>query len=214
MLDVYIDNMSTIKTDWGSWLPRDVEAASPNTVAIWYLGCNGFFLKGNEGTTIAIDPYVGTGDPPRTVRMIPVPFDPGDITTMDAVLATHEHTDHTHGPSQGPILESTDARFYAPDDSIDVARETEAWQDEYDINETQLQVISEGDTMMILTRSGMHMILTLGYLHLAQLVISMIKTLVNLSEQNGMQLKTRLSVQQQPSILTGFFQVIGTCGKD
>ena len=149
MLDVYIDNMSTIKTDWGSWLPRDVEAASPNTVAIWYLGCNGFFLKGNEGTTIAIDPYVGTGDPPRTVRMIPVPFDPSDITTMDAVLATHEHTDHTHGPSQGPILESTDARFYAPDDSIDVARETEAWQDEYDINETQLQVISEGDTIDI-----------------------------------------------------------------
>ncbi|ERG94784.1 MBL fold metallo-hydrolase [Haloquadratum walsbyi] len=141
--------MVDIESDWGAWLPRSVEAASPDTVAVWYLGCNGFFLKGNRGTTIAIDPYVGIGDPPRTVRMIPIPFDPDDITTMDAVLATHEHTDHTHGPSQGPILESTDAHFYGPDDSIQVARKTEAWQSEYDIDDTQFRIISEGETIDI-----------------------------------------------------------------
>ena len=69
----------TIHSDWGDWLPRAVEDADPDGVAIWYLGCNGFVLKGSEGTTVFVDPYLGTGDPPRTVRMVPVPFDPTDV---------------------------------------------------------------------------------------------------------------------------------------
>ena len=137
------------RSDWGEWLPRAVEAADPDTVAIWYLGCNGFILKGSGGTTVAIDPYVGTGDPPRTVRMIPVPFDPDDIEEMDAVFATHEHVDHTHGPSQAPILESTGAPFYAPDDSLSVAREEEAWPANYDVDDDQLTEVAEGDTLEV-----------------------------------------------------------------
>jgi L-ascorbate 6-phosphate lactonase len=133
-------------SDWGDWLPCAVASADPETVAVWYLGCNGFFIKGSEGTTLAIDPYVGLGDPPRTVRMVPVPFDPDDVTEMDAVLATHEHTDHVHGPSQAPILESTGATFYAPDDSLDVAFEDEAWMDDYDLSEDQFEEVSEGET--------------------------------------------------------------------
>ncbi|ADQ67162.1 zn-dependent hydrolase of beta-lactamase fold family protein [Halogeometricum borinquense DSM 11551] len=136
-------------SDWGDWLPRAVEDASPDTVSIWYLGCNGFFLKGSDGTTLAIDPYVGLGDPPRTVRMIPVPFDPHDVAEMDAVLATHEHTDHVHGPSQAPILESTGAQYYAPDDSLDVALEDEAWVDDYDISEEQFTEVTDGDTFEV-----------------------------------------------------------------
>jgi len=126
------------RSDWGEWLPRAVESADPDSVAVWYLGCNGFILKGSGGTTVAIDPYLGTGDPPRTVRMIPVPFDPDDITEMDAVFATHEHTDHTHGPSQAPILASTGASFYAPDDSVSVALDAEAWPANYDVDGDQL----------------------------------------------------------------------------
>ena len=139
--------MST--SHWGDWLVRDVESADPDGVAIWYLGCNGFVLKGNEGTTIFIDPYVGLGDPPRTVRMIPVPFDPEDVTEADAVLATHEHTDHVHGPSQAPILENTGASLYAPDDSLAVAREEENWTEEWDVSNDQFDEVSEGDTLDI-----------------------------------------------------------------
>ena len=138
-----------IESDWGDWLVRDVEDADPDGVAIWYLGCNGFVLKGSDGTTIYIDPYLGLGDPPRTVRMIPVPFDPEDVAEADAVLATHEHTDHVHGPSQAPILESTGATFYAPDDSLTVAREEEAWEDEWDLEADQFAEVSEGDTVDI-----------------------------------------------------------------
>ncbi|XVH31233.1 MBL fold metallo-hydrolase [Haloferacaceae archaeon DSL9] len=139
--------MST--SDWGDWLPTAVADADPETVSIWYLGCNGFAIKGSEGTTLWIDPYVGLGDPPRTIRMIPVPFDPDDVAAADAVLATHEHTDHTHGPSQGPILAKTGADFYAPDDSLAVAFDDEAWLDEYDVSEGQFHEVAEGETVSI-----------------------------------------------------------------
>ena len=137
-------------SDWGEWLPNAVEAADPETVDIWYLGCNGFVLKASEGTTLWIDPYIGLGDPPRTIRMVPVPFDPKDVTAeaVDAVLVTHEHTDHAHGPSQGPILE-TGADFYAPDDSLAVAFDDEEWLDTYDISEAQFTEVTEGDSVQI-----------------------------------------------------------------
>ncbi|THE65020.1 MBL fold metallo-hydrolase [Salinadaptatus halalkaliphilus] len=136
-----------IQSDWGDWLVRDVESATPEGVAIWYLGCNGLILKDSDGTTIYIDPYLGLGDPPRTVRMIPVPFDPEDVTDADAVLATHEHTDHVHGPSQAPILESS-GTFYGADDSLAVAHDEE-WTTEWDVADDQLVEVSEGDTLEI-----------------------------------------------------------------
>lgn len=138
----------TIHSDWGDWLPREIEAVSPTGVTIWYLGCNGFALKGSEGTTIFVDPYLGTGSPPRTVRMIPVPFTPEDVADADAVLATHEHTDHVHGPSQAPILANTDATFYAPDDSLAVTRD-ENWTENWGVSEDQFEELAEGTSVDI-----------------------------------------------------------------
>ncbi|WP_049924989.1 MBL fold metallo-hydrolase [Halopiger goleimassiliensis] len=137
------------RSDWGDWLVRDVEEADPDGVAVWYLGCNGFVLKAADGTTVFVDPYVGLGDPPRTIRMIPVPFDPADVDEADAVFATHEHTDHVHGPSQAPILENAGATFYGPDDSLAVAREDESWTDEWDVDDEQLVEVTEGETIEI-----------------------------------------------------------------
>ncbi|MFB6110281.1 MAG: MBL fold metallo-hydrolase [Halodesulfurarchaeum sp.] len=137
-----------IHSDWGDWLPRAVAEADPDGLALWYLGCNGFILKAGDGTTLFIDPYLGTGDPPRTVRMIPVPFDPVDVQAADAVLATHEHTDHVHGPSQAPILTGTGAAFLGPDPSVEKAR-TENWTETYGVNEDQYDVVAAGDTREI-----------------------------------------------------------------
>ena len=137
-----------VHSDWGDWLPRAVEAADPDGLALWYLGCNGFVLKSSSGTTLFIDPYLGTGDPPRTVRMIPVPFDPADVAEADAVLATHEHSDHVHGPSQAPILAGTGADFYAPATSIGTARES-GWLEEYDLSPGQFERVDEGDAVRI-----------------------------------------------------------------
>ncbi|APX96004.1 MBL fold metallo-hydrolase [Natronorubrum daqingense] len=138
-----------IHSDWGDWLLDDVADASPDSVAIWYLGCNGFVLKGHDGTTIYIDPYLGLGDPPRTVRMIPVPFDPADVTSADAVFATHEHSDHVHGESQAPILEQTGATFYAPDDSLEAARDDQEWATRWDLDDDQFAEVAEGDTLEV-----------------------------------------------------------------
>jgi L-ascorbate 6-phosphate lactonase len=136
----------TVHSDWGDWLPTAVADAEPEGVQLWYLGCNGFVLKADDGTTVFIDPYLGLGDPPRTVRMIPVPFDPTDVVEADAVLATHEHTDHVHGPSQAPILEDTDATFYGPSASVETARE---WTTDYDLTDDDFTEIEEGDTIEV-----------------------------------------------------------------
>jgi L-ascorbate 6-phosphate lactonase len=80
--------------------------------------------------------------------MIPVPFGPTDVAEADAVLATHEHSDHVDGASQGPLLEETGANFYGPDASIDVVRE-EGWLDEWDIEPGQLERVDEGDGIRI-----------------------------------------------------------------
>src|SRR6056297_3621669 len=138
-----------VHSDWSDWLPTAVADADPDGVAVWYLGCNGFVLKGSEGTTLFVDPYFGTGDPPRTVRMIPVPLDPRDVTEADAVFATHEHTDHVHGPSQAPILAETGATFYAPDDSVSVARDEEEWHDRYAVQQDQYETVAEGDAVEV-----------------------------------------------------------------
>jgi L-ascorbate 6-phosphate lactonase len=134
----------SVHSDWGSWLPNAVADADPDGVALWYLGCNGFVLKAADGTTVFIDPYLGTGDPPRTVRMIPIPFAPEDVPEADAVLATHEHTDHTHGPSQAPILAGTDATFYGPKAAVDTA---DGWIEEFDLSTDDIVQLTEGRTI-------------------------------------------------------------------
>lgn len=138
-----------IHSDWSDWLLREIEGASPDGVRVWYLGCNGAVLKGSDGTILYIDPYLGTGDPPRTVRMIPVPFDPTDVEETDAILVTHEHTDHVHGPSQAPILEQTMATLYAPGAALAVACDEENWSGNWDIADGQLQEIESGDSIDI-----------------------------------------------------------------
>ncbi len=132
-----------IKSDWGTWLIDTIESSDPETLTAWYLGCNGIALKGTDGATVYIDPYLGLGDPPRTVRMLPVPFDPETPSMADAILVTHEHTDHLHGPTIGPMLESTGATLFAPQTCIDLTRDR-GWTDTYDISDEQFVPIRPG----------------------------------------------------------------------
>jgi L-ascorbate 6-phosphate lactonase len=135
-----------VDSDWDDWLPRAIEDADPDGLAVWFLGCNGFAVKSSGGTTVFVDPYLGIGDPPRTVRMIPVPFNPEDVVEADAVLGTHEHTDHVHGPSQAPILAGTNADYYTTDSGLEVVSE-EAWLDNWAVTDDQLHEVSEGDAI-------------------------------------------------------------------
>jgi L-ascorbate 6-phosphate lactonase len=77
-----------------------------------------------------------------------VPFDPAGVSKADAVLATHEHSDHVHGPTQGPILANTDATYYAPSDSLAVV-ETEDWADDYGVEDGQFAEVAVGDSFSV-----------------------------------------------------------------
>jgi L-ascorbate 6-phosphate lactonase len=211
-----------VESDWGDWLPRAIEEAEPEGVAVWYLGCNGAALKASDGTTVYVDPYLGTGDPPRTVRMIPVPFGPADVSAADAVLATHEHTDHVHGPSQAPILATTGARFRAPDESIAVA-ESEGWTDRWDVDEGQFEEVSEGHTFDV---GGFTVHVEIAHDPDAEHPVSTwacsrsdrsggfrTKRRVSGSGRSGTATRTRWSRPPACSRSTGCYRPTGTCGR-
>ena len=105
-----------VHSTWGDWFVRDeVESADVDGISIWYLGCNGYIAP-NTATRLYIDPYFGDGSPPRTDPDDPDSVDPEAATMCDAVLVTHEHIDHVHPPSYGPLVDDLGADVYAPDE--------------------------------------------------------------------------------------------------
>ncbi|GGK67194.1 MBL fold metallo-hydrolase [Haloarcula sebkhae] len=135
-----------VQSTWDNWFVRDeIEATDPGDgVVIWYLGCNGFVLR-SQSTTLYIDPYFGTGDPPNLIRMIPVPMDPADATQCDATLVTHEHIDHMHPPSYGPLVEDLGADLYAPSASY----ESPDYDGEMRVPDEQRNEIAVGDEFAV-----------------------------------------------------------------
>lgn len=104
--------------EWGTWLNEEIEAekVEAGSVAMWWLGCTGIWMKTPAGCNITIDFWCGNGK--RThgdgqmkpghqmanmcgarkmqpnLRNIPFVLDPFSVKTVDAVLATHYHQDH------------------------------------------------------------------------------------------------------------------------
>jgi len=133
-----------VHSTWDDWLVGEIEAADPDGMAVWYLGCNAFVVRTPE-TTVYVDPYFGDGDPPNIVRMIPVPIDPADATDCDAVLVTHEHIDHMHPPSYGPLVNDLGADLYAPEASY----ESPDYDGDLDAPEDRRHVIAAGETFEV-----------------------------------------------------------------
>jgi L-ascorbate 6-phosphate lactonase len=107
-------------------LPARVERArvKPGTIAAWYLGGAGLIVK-TPGAIIYVDPYVGAGDgnPELGGRGVPVPFDPRAVSRVDAVLCTHDHSDHTDRETLTAWIDHLTPRVFGPGASIDLARE-------------------------------------------------------------------------------------------
>ncbi|MFB6253740.1 MAG: MBL fold metallo-hydrolase [Halobacteriaceae archaeon] len=134
-----------IHSNWDTWFIQDeVESTKPESVSVWYLGCNGFILR-SPNTTIYIDPYFANGNPPRTIRMIPVPMNPADASLCDAVLVTHEHIDHMHPPSYRPLVNDLNATLYAPS----AAYKNPDYDGEMLVPNEQKRVIEASDTFSV-----------------------------------------------------------------
>ncbi len=104
--------------EWGTWLNEEIEETQveKGSFSMWWLGCTGIWLKSEGDTNLCIDLWCGTGKKTKAVRRIkpqhqmarmcggqnlqpnlrnvPCVLDPFAIRRIDAVLATHYHSDH------------------------------------------------------------------------------------------------------------------------
>ncbi|WP_049983378.1 MBL fold metallo-hydrolase [Halorubrum sp. BV1] len=133
----------TIHSTWEDWLVTEIERTAPEGVAVWYLGCNGFVVRSTT-TTLYIDPYFADANPPGLVRMIPVPMNPDDATECDGVLITHEHIDHMHPPSFGPLLDDG-GTLYAPSASY----ESPDYDGDLRVDSDRREVVAAGDEFSV-----------------------------------------------------------------
>jgi L-ascorbate metabolism protein UlaG (beta-lactamase superfamily) len=91
-----------------------IEAVEPtveveDAIRLRWLGQGGFLVETTD-TRLMIDPYLSDSlarkyaghEFPHT-RMMPPPFEPKDVRSVDAVLCSHRHTDHMDAETLLPI---------------------------------------------------------------------------------------------------------------
>ena len=98
-----------------------------NKARIEHLGQTGLRIDLGD-LTVLVDPYLSHSvqelDAPDLVRQVPIPYQPGELTTVDWVLITHEHMDHCDPHTLPALAEaSPQARFVAPEPARRLLRE-------------------------------------------------------------------------------------------
>jgi L-ascorbate metabolism protein UlaG (beta-lactamase superfamily) len=139
-----------MRTDchWSKVFLKEIESHRVDDgIALWHLGSPSFLYQ-TPKTNIYIDPYFGPTPPeaeelyPNIYRATAVPLYPPEITKADAVISTHDHTDHCHEPTLLPMQEGTPAVFVAPETST--ARMLKAG-----LSRDRIQTVKPGDTVKI-----------------------------------------------------------------
>ena len=134
--------------EWGTWLNEQIaaERVSPGSVAMWWLGCTGIWVKTEGSANICIDLWCGTGKRTSTTKMMdpqhqmarmsggrnlqpnlrnsPFVLDPFAIKEIDAVLSTHFHNDHIDVNVAAAVLQNCDASvpFIGPERCVQLWR--------------------------------------------------------------------------------------------
>jgi L-ascorbate 6-phosphate lactonase len=101
----------------------------PDTIAIWYLGQNGFLLKDATGPLIGIDLYLTNSCaakfaqlPYRLDRQLPIFIEPEDLD-IDVFITTHSHDDHADPETIRRLKKTRSISFLGPFDSMRVYQE-------------------------------------------------------------------------------------------
>ncbi len=99
--------ITTLNTRLTDWQEMPLEA---NQIACWWLGQAGFLFRSRD-ISFVVDPYLSDSLAVKYrhaqfkhVRMMPVPVAPSDLTGLDWVLCTHQHTDHMDGSTLSDLL--------------------------------------------------------------------------------------------------------------
>ncbi len=132
--------------EWGTWLNEEIEneEVKPGTVAMWWLGCTGLWIKSEGDANILIDLWVKTGKKSSkegmmkkqhqhqrmigceklqpNLRNVPCVIDPFAIKKLDAVLSTHDHGDHIDENVAAAVLQNCDESvpFVGPQACVDL----------------------------------------------------------------------------------------------
>ena len=92
-------------------LKADIADADPgDDVVLWWLGQSGFLVKSAAGTLL-FDPYLSDSltrkyadtDKPH-IRMTELVLAPDQLTGIDVVTSTHNHTDHLDAETLNPLI--------------------------------------------------------------------------------------------------------------
>ncbi|MCF7931276.1 MAG: L-ascorbate 6-phosphate lactonase [Acholeplasmataceae bacterium] len=132
--------------EWGTWLNEEIdeEVVKPKTVALWWTGCMGFWLKTEKNTNIAVDLWFGNGKRTQKNKLMveghqmanmsggrltqpnrraqPFVLDPFEVRHLDAVVATHYHADHMDVSFASAVLKNIKEPipFIGPQASVDL----------------------------------------------------------------------------------------------
>lgn len=132
--------------EWGTWLNEEIEQeqVAPGSFAMWWLGCTGIWVKSEGNTNLCIDLWVKSGKRTKAnpwmtkqhqhQRMIGVEklqpnlrnsvcvLDPFAIKELDALLATHDHGDHTDPHVAAAVMQNCDSSvpFIGPQTCVDL----------------------------------------------------------------------------------------------
>lgn len=109
-------------------LMRDIRAfpVPKKSVALWWLGQNGFIFKTPEGTLLATDMYLSDSCAElykhvgvRLDRQVPILIPPDELD-VDIYACTHNHTDHTDPWTIRSLRHKDTTQFVGPHPSCQV----------------------------------------------------------------------------------------------
>ena len=159
--------------EWGTYLNEEIEEAvvEKGTFKMWWLGNTGIWVKSEGNSNVMIDLWVSTGkkshynddgtvrkiDPDHqmarmsgatqmqpNLRAIPCVLDPFKIKNLDALLASHTHSDHIDINVAAAILQNVEK----PIPFIGPKFATDLWKS-WGVPEERLVTVKPGDVVEV-----------------------------------------------------------------
>lgn len=154
--------------EWGTWLNEEIqeEKVKEGTVALWWLGCTGIWVKSQGSTNVCIDFWCGTGKRTKknklmnpyhqmarmagvkklqpNLRVSPFVLDPFEIKELDAVVSTHSHNDHMDINVAAAVIKNIEKNipFIGPKACTDI------WKG-WGVPEERCITVKPGDTVVV-----------------------------------------------------------------